>query len=170
METNFKAFLLFTVLSASIAVSMGQEKVSQKQGENEHIMLNEKEIQWKEAPSSLPKGAQIAVIEGDPTKEGPFTMRIKLPANYQIKPHWHPVIEHVTVLEGTFYMGSGEQFDMNTAMMLTENGFATMPQKYIHYAFTKDQESVIQLHGIGPWGITYVNEADDPRNEVRTSK
>ena len=170
METNFKAFLLFTILSASIAVVMGQGKVMQKQGENEHIMLNEKEIQWKEAPSSLPEGAQVAVIEGDPTKEGPFTMRIKLPANYQIKPHWHPVIEHVTVLEGAFYMGTGEEFNMNTAIMLTENGFATMPKKYVHYAFTKDDESIIQLHGIGPWGIIYVNEADDPRNGVRTSK
>ena len=149
---------------------MGQEKVMQKNGKNEHIMLNEKEIQWKEAPASLPEGAQIAVIEGDPTKEGPFTMRIKLPANYQIKPHWHPVIEHVTVLEGIFYMGSGMEFNMNTAMMLTENGFAAMPQKYVHYAFTKDNETLIQLHGIGPWSIIYVNEGDDPRNGVRTSK
>jgi hypothetical protein len=132
----------------------------------EHKFYNPDALQWQEAPAALPKGAKISVLEGDPAKEGPFTMRIVLPANYKIAPHWHPAIEHVTVLKGNFYMGTGERFDMGKARKLETGGYAVMPTKFAHYAFTKN-EAVIQLHGIGPWGITYVNSADDPRNAVK---
>lgn len=128
----------------------------------EHKLYNSDAIKWQEAPASLPKGAKISVLEGDPAKEGPFTMRIMLPANYKIPPHWHPANEHVTVLKGSFYMGTGEEYNAAKAKKLDAGGFAMMPAKFVHYAFTKG-EAVLQLHGIGPWGITYVNKADDPR-------
>ena len=129
-----------------------------------HILLNQNHLVWKDGPASLPKGAKIAVLEGDMSKEGPFTIRLMVPANYKIYPHWHPAIEHVTVVQGTFYMGAGEQFNEASATKLSTGGFAVMPVKHAHYAFTKGK-SIIQLHGVGPWGITYVNEAHDPRKK-----
>ena len=129
-----------------------------------HTLLNNDKLVWNKVPPSLPPGAMLAVMEGDMSKAGPFTVRLSVPANYKIFPHWHPAIEHVTVIKGSFYMGSGGKFDEAAATKLTEGGFAVMPIKHVHYAFSKDAAE-IQLHGIGPWGITYVNAADDPRNK-----
>lgn len=131
----------------------------------DHIMKVPDELKWTEGPKSLPEGAQVTVIEGDPAKKGPFTLRLKLPADYTIMPHWHPAIEHVTVIEGEFYMGAGEKLDKSKANLLPEGGFAVMPVKFNHFAFTANQPSVIQLHGIGPWEIIYVNSEDDPRKK-----
>ncbi len=93
-----------------------------------------------------------------------FTIRAVLPANYKIPAHWHPVTENVTVLEGTFYMGMGEQSDESKATALTAGGFTAMPGKTGHFAFTKDG-AVIQVHAMGPFAITYYNPSDDPRNK-----
>ncbi len=78
-----------------------------------HIMLNKSDIKWVDGPAGLPSGSKIAVLEGDPSKEGPFTLRASLPANYRIPPHWHPATENVVVLEGTLYMGSGKEINEN---------------------------------------------------------
>jgi quercetin dioxygenase-like cupin family protein len=130
----------------------------------DHIMVMPNAIKWGDAPPSLPPGAKVAVLEGDPKAAGLFTMRIKIPANYRIMPHSHPADEHVTVIKGTFYMGLGEKFDKKTAKEIPTGGFAMMNTGTRHYAFTKG-ECIIQLHGMGPWGIIYVNPADDPRNK-----
>lgn len=127
----------------------------------EHVMLNKASLKWGDGPPTLPKGAKMTVIDGDPSKEGMFTVRLIFPANYKIKPHTHPTAEHVTVLEGNFYMGSGEKFDEKKAMMLTPGGYATMPAEYAHYAFTKGK-CVVQVHAMGPFTIKYINPADDP--------
>ena len=82
-------------------------------------------------------------------------------------PHWHPAVEHVTVISGTFYMGMGDKFKEKKAKKLTPGGFAAMEIGSRHYAFTKNEPSIIQLHGMGPWGITYVNPKDDPRKQTR---
>jgi quercetin dioxygenase-like cupin family protein len=89
-----------------------------------------------------------------------------MPANYEIRPHTHPAIEHVTVLEGELYFGMGEKFNKEMAKKLTVGSVAVMPQGHKHYAFTQDKPATIQLHGIGPWGITYVNPSDDPRRKM----
>lgn len=130
----------------------------------DHIMVMPNDIKWVDAPPALPPGAQAAVIEGDPKVAGLFTMRIKLPANYKIMPHSHPANEHITVIEGSFYMGLGEKFDEKAAKQIPAGGFAMMNAGTRHYAFT-EMESIIQLHGMGPWDIIYVNAADDPRNK-----
>lgn len=132
----------------------------------EHIMLNEKTLQWKTGPASLPAGAQITVLEGDLSKPGPFTIRLKFPANYRVGPHFHPAIEHVTVVDGTFYMGTGKDFNASAATPIKKAGFALMPVGYAHYAYSKTK-TIIQLHGIGPWGVTYVNDSDDPRKTIK---
>ena len=144
-----------------------------------HVMLTPNDLKWGDSPPGLPKGAKAVVLEGDPSKPGPFTIRPEFPAGYKIKPHFHPAIEHgitsvvmgncgftlehVTVISGDLYMGMGDSYDEAKGTRLPPAGFAVMPTKFVHYAFTKEKKAVIQLHGIGPWGITYVNPSDDPR-------
>jgi hypothetical protein len=129
-----------------------------------HVVYTPADLKWVDAPPGLPKGARVAVLEGDPAKAGPFTMRAELPPNYKIMPHWHPAIEHVTVLSGELFVGSGETFNPGAAKKLGAGGFFVMPIKHVHHAFTKGQKTIIQLHGTGPWGINYINPTDDPRN------
>lgn len=131
-----------------------------------HVMHSKNSMKWVAAPPSLPAGAQAAVIDGDPTKAGEFTMRLKFPANYKIPPHTHPVDEHITVIEGTFSMGLGEKFDAKTAHAMSAGDYARMTAGTKHFAMTKSP-AVVQLHGNGPWGITYVNPADDPREAIK---
>lgn len=128
-----------------------------------HTMVDPDSLKWAPVPS-LPKGAQIAVIEGPLNEVVPFTFRLKFPANYQIPPHWHPAAERVTVLSGNFNMGSGETFDKSKSHSLNAGGMTIMPAKSPHFAWT-GSETVVQLHGTGPWGITYLNPADDPRSK-----
>lgn len=126
-----------------------------------HQMIDADKLVWSAVPS-LPSGAQISVIEGPMNEAVPFTVRLKFPANYRLPPHWHPAVERVTVLSGTFNMGGGEKFDQAKTHALQPGGMAIMPVKTPHFAWTAT-ETVVQLHGTGPWGITYINAADDPR-------
>jgi quercetin dioxygenase-like cupin family protein len=129
----------------------------------EHRIFLQGEIKYVDAPPGLPKGSKVAVLQGDPAAPGAFTMRVMVPAGYRIPAHYHPADENVTVLLGELYMGLGETFDESKAHALGAGAFGTMPAGMRHYAFTK-AEAVFQVHGIGPWGITYVNPKDDPRN------
>lgn len=128
-----------------------------------HLMVLPSELKWVDVPS-LPAGAQISVIEGPLNEAKPITARIKFPANYRLPAHTHPVIEHVTVLSGTFNMGTGDKLDMSKTMPLTVGGFALMQPGTPHFAWTSE-ETVVQIHSVGPWGVTYVNPADDPRKK-----
>lgn len=136
---------------------------------NEHGMTGIKlhptgEIEWKEGPPSLPKGAQIAVLEGDPTKEGPFVFRVKVPDGYRIPPHTHPKTERVTVISGTFNIGMGTTFDQSTTQAMPAGTYGFWEADMKHFVWVKG-ETIVQFHGMGPWSIQYVNPADDPRNQ-----
>lgn len=122
------------------------------------------DLKWMDGPASLPKGAKVALLEGNPAQEGPFTMRLQLPDGFKIQPHWHPAVEHVTVISGTFNLGMGEKFDTSGGRALPAGSFAFMPPGMKHFAWAKG-ETVVQVHGIGPWKINYVNPSDDPRNQ-----
>ena len=130
----------------------------------DHLMVMPSDIKWGDAPPGLPPGSQAAVLEGDPSAAGPFTLRAKIPANYKIMPHTHPIDEHVTVIEGSCYMGMGDKYDEKTATKMPTGGFMFLKTGTVHYFFTK-KECIIQIQDIGPWGITYINPADDPRNK-----
>jgi hypothetical protein len=164
MKVQQKITLVVFIGIFSIVTQVQAQMHGMTQKPTDHIMVMPGEIKWVDAPPSLPAGAMVAVIEGDPKAAGLFTMRIKLPANYVIKPHSHPTDEHITVIKGSFYMGVGEMFDEKAAKEIPTGGFAVMLTGTRHYAFSKE-ECIIQLHGMGPWGITYVNPADDPRNK-----
>lgn len=122
------------------------------------------ELQWKDGPPSLPAGAKFAVLEGDPSKEGLFTLRLQLPNGYQVPPHYHSGVEHVTVISGTFHVGMGEKFDRSATKPMPAGTFGYWPPPMRHFAWTEG-ETLLQLHGIGPWTVTYVNPADDPRKK-----
>ena len=121
------------------------------------------EIQWKDGPGSLSAGAKMAVLEGDPTKEGFFTMRLWFPDGFKVQPHWHPRVEHVTVISGALNIGMGDKFDQAATRAMPTGTFGFWPPEMKHFAWAKG-DTVIQLHGIGPWVITYLNPSDDPRN------
>jgi quercetin dioxygenase-like cupin family protein len=153
------------IIALIVAVGTGLLTSSFAQAqESGHILRPSTDIQWTDAPPSMQPGAQIALIEGDLKKAEPFTFRLKLPANYKIPPHTHPAIEHVTVLSGTFYMGPGDQVNPNKAAPLTPGSFAVFQPGHSMFAWT-EEETVVQVHGLGPWGINYINPADDPRNK-----
>ena len=128
-----------------------------------HMTIEPGKLNWAPVPS-LPQGAQIAVIEGPMNEAVPFTVRLKFPANYRIPAHWHPAVERVTVLSGTLHMGAGDKFDTSKGEPLHAGAVAIMPAKSPHYVWTSG-ETVVQLHGTGPWGITYINPSEDPRNK-----
>lgn len=156
MKTNLVASLVALVM-ACLGASVGLAQ------DGTHIMVTPAELTWADVPA-LPPGAKIAMIEGPATEAVPFTMRLKLPADYKIPPHWHPPIEHATVISGTFNLGIGDKFDATKTKPLSAGSVAIMQPKTNHFGWTKE-ETIIQLHGVGPWAITYVNTADDPRQK-----
>lgn len=123
--------------------------------------VNADKIEWGAAPAVLPPGAQFAVIAGDPSSDGLYVVRLKMPANYSVPAHNHPTTEYVTVISGKFNIGMGDKLDMKQGIELSAGGFGAAPAKMNHYAWTT-AETVVQVHGQGPFAITYVNPADDP--------
>lgn len=129
------------------------------------IVVPPDQITWGPGPAVLPAGAKVAVLEGDPNQAGPFTMRLLVPDRYRIPPHSHPVVEHVTVLKGTFKVGMGDKFDASRLAALPTGTFAALEPGTRHFA-EAEGETVLQLHGTGPWSLNYVNPADDPRQRT----
>jgi quercetin dioxygenase-like cupin family protein len=127
-----------------------------------HVTVRPVELQWKEGPKSLAKGAQFAVLEGNPGEKGTFVMRLKIPAGFKISPHTHPRQERVTVISGKFQLGHGRTFDEAKLESLEPGSFFSLPPGMEHFARAAE-DTVVQLNGEGPWEINYVNPADDPR-------
>jgi quercetin dioxygenase-like cupin family protein len=143
------------LLCAVVAVAQDQKPSST------HVMVEGAQLKWGPAPPALNKGAQAAVLAGDPGSTGPYVIRLKMPAGYKIAPHWHPTDENVTVLAGTLSLGMGETFDTKATKTLTAGGYALLPAEMRHFAWSKSG-ATIQIHGMGPFMVNYVNPADDP--------
>jgi quercetin dioxygenase-like cupin family protein len=126
-----------------------------------HILMAPAEAKWGEPPPVFEKGMSFTVVSGDPGKPGLYVVRAKMPAGYKIAPHWHPTDEHVTVLSGTLALGMGEKFDKASMKKLPAGGYALMPADMRHFAMATTA-TTIQVHGQGPFVLTYVNPADDP--------
>lgn len=122
-------------------------------------------VNWGPAPPFFPAGARFAVMQGDPSAAGVYTVRLELPSGYVIAPHYHPTDEHVTVLSGTFLVGMGDSTNERQTTALGAGGFITAPAQAHHFAIARGK-TVVQVHGIGPFAITYVRAADDPRNNT----
>ncbi|HWC74976.1 MAG TPA: cupin domain-containing protein [Gemmatimonadales bacterium] len=120
-------------------------------------------VKWGPGPDFLPHGAKFAVIQGDPSQSGEYTIRLKLPDHYKFPPHYHPTDEHVTVLSGKFLVGMGDTANYAHATTLTAGGFITAPKDAHHFASARGV-TILQVSGEGPFKITYVKDSDDPRN------
>jgi quercetin dioxygenase-like cupin family protein len=124
-------------------------------------------VQWKPAPSALPKGIEISILMGDPDKPGPFVLRLKIPAGTVIKPHTHATDETVTLLSGNLVHDMGETLVEARGQPFATGGFLFLPANMPHSLWTRDEASVIQVNGTGPFGLNYVDPADDPSKAAR---
>lgn len=125
------------------------------------------DVPWGDAPPILAKGAKLAVLQGDPSKPGPFVMRLKAPSGYRVMPHSHTQIENVTVISGELKVGMGDQWDSKTMKTFKAGDFEAIPAKANHFAQFKGP-TVIQIHGEGPFDLIYVNPNDDPQTNPGT--
>ena len=155
--------LLVALLSFAASTALAQGAPTT---EKAHVIVAlPDQLTWGPAPAVLPPGAKLAVLEGDPTVAGPYTMRLQMPDGYRIPPHFHPATEHVTVVKGTFKVGMGDKFDASKMTPLPVGTFAALEPGVQHFAEAKGV-TILQLHGEGPWGLTYVNQADAPRGST----
>jgi len=154
----------------SIATSLvAQEATTPAMPKASHVLVNEAGLKWGPPPAIFEqKGATFTVISGDPSQNGIFVVRLKLQPGYRIAPHWHPTDEHVTVLSGTFQVGMGDTFDRAQLKDLSAGGYVLLPAEMHHFAMAKTVTE-LQVHGMGPFALTYVNPADDPSKRTSES-
>ena len=155
MRTTLHAVSCF-VVSACLAGPVWAQHGS-------HMIVTPNDLKWADV-LSLPPGAKIAVIEGKMNEAGPITARLKFPANYKVPAHFHGGIERATVLSGTLYFGMGDKLDPAKTTAVGPGGLVIMPAKMNHFVWTKE-ETIAQINVMGPWTVTYVNPADDPRKK-----
>jgi ketosteroid isomerase-like protein len=125
------------------------------------VIIPAASVKWMDVPPFLPKGAKLAVLVGDPSKPEPFTIRLQMPDGYKIPPHTHPTDEHVTVMSGTFRAAMGKAWDDKALTDFAPGSYANMAATMPHYAAAKGM-TVVQVHGVGPFVVNYINPADDP--------
>ncbi|MEO8190919.1 MAG: cupin domain-containing protein [Acidobacteriota bacterium] len=158
--------LAFTLASA---VAAGQEHSAKPNPaaamKPMHTIMNSADITWGDQPPGLPPGAKMALLAGDPSKPGLFIVRMKAPDGYTIPAHWHPTAESLTVISGTFNLQTGDGANLGPATALKAGGFASMPPNMRHKAVCQG-DTEVQITAMGPFQITYVNPADDPRKPL----
>ena len=154
-ESSGRVILYLIVLTV---INSACFKINSQELPKGAIQVLPENIKWVDAPPPLPQGSKIAVLEGNPKEEGFFTIRVMLPAYYKIPAHWHPKDERVTVIDGSVYVGFGDKTDTTNAAKFTSGSFYVNPKESNHYLFTQAEGCVLQISGIGPWGITYVED------------
>ena len=163
-----KQALVFGIILSLFLIAFVSETQAQSEAQipderpDRHLLYTPDDVDWQAGPASLEEGAQFAVLEGNPSEAGVFTMQIKMPDGFSINPHTPPNVERVTVLQGTFHLGSGEEVDRDVTEALPPGTYTSMPPGMVHYAIAEG-ETVIQLTSVGPWVINYVREEEDPR-------
>jgi len=136
------------------ALTAGLQATQAPEGHGGHRVVTPDGVEWKPLGPAL----SVAVLSGEPQQDGsPFVLRLKLAAGATVAPHWHPVDEHLTVLSGRFHMGMGDPFDKAAGSVLAPGAYAVMPRSAIHYAWV-DDETVVQIHGIGPFKTFFVEQ------------
>jgi quercetin dioxygenase-like cupin family protein len=161
MEEMMKLLATSFVLTCGLCTLLGHAALAQHAGEHsgQHIMLSPSELTWTDLPS-LP-GVKLAIIQGPLNQAVPIMFRLKFPANSKVAPHWHPGVEHITIISGTLHMGIGTVFDGSKTRPLTPGSVSIMQPGTRHFVWT-NEETIGQIHSIGPWSVNYVNPADDP--------
>src|SRR5262252_4120438 len=145
---------VITALLGGLCVFLIPQAYAQDSHPGAHTMLTPSELQWNDL-AGWPPGTKVTVIEGPMNEAVPFTVRIKFPPGTKVPAHWHPAIEHVTVISGVFNVGTGDKLDTTKTKALSAGSVGIMQPKTHHFGWTQD-ETIIQVHGIGPWAINYV--------------
>ena len=155
--------LLFTMSSIACSQTSAPDRPAAAAAVSAHRGHSVPDITWGPVPPILPPGAQIAVLSGNPFGDGVYTLRLKMPNGYTVPPHFHPTDEDVTVIEGNLLFAGGDQIDRSATTELHQGGFVVAAAQAHHYVIARG-ETIVQVHGMGPFAITYVNPQDDPRN------
>src|SRR4029077_10916448 len=163
-----KTLSLSIVFVLSVAAFTLRAETGGKGAAKAPVFVNAADVKWGDAPPDLPKGAQLAVLHGDPSKPAPFTLRLKLPAGYKIPPHWHTNDEQLTILSGSFILHMGDTMDA-PAHTLGVGAYHFLPGKMHHAAEVKG-ETLLQVDGTGPFDIHYLNPADNPNKAATPPK
>ncbi|HLW34585.1 MAG TPA: cupin domain-containing protein [Chthoniobacterales bacterium] len=159
-----KFILLFSGIIAVATIMFAAEPSLSPAPATEHHVIKPGDLKWGDAPPGLPPGGKMAVLNGDPTQPGPFTVRLKGPSGYKVMPHTHPTAERLTVIAGTFKIGMGEKFDEKSMQQMTAGSYVVLPANMAHYAKSGGKDAIVQIDSEGPFQINYVNPSDDPRN------
>jgi hypothetical protein len=161
MTINSRSLVGAAIVALGVAIG-----VAPIVGQATHIVVPVDKVQWGPA-AVLPPGAQMAVLEGNPSQKGAITLRLKFPANYDVPAHWHSMTERVTVLSGMFNVGMGDKLDRKATMALEPGGFVSLPGKMHHFAWTS-APTIVQINLEGPFDLFYVNPADNPQTSPST--
>jgi quercetin dioxygenase-like cupin family protein len=150
-----RANLMFGCVVACVLVGFSALAATDDRG---FVRIAPDEVQWKDLPNG--HGAQIATLAGDPTKPGLYVQRVRFPPHVMDRPHWHPEERHITVLKGTWYTGTGDNFDPEHAVPLKPGSYMMHPAKAVHWdGSAGDEEVIVQVMGYGPSGTT----PEDPK-------
>ena len=152
------------VLAFSLALAGLATATQAADGTSPHNIVDAATVKWGPGPAALPPGAKSALLYGDPTKPELFVMRLWLPKGFRVSPHTHPRPEILTVLSGSFLLGTGTTADKSKARKLSPGSFSALGPNMAHFAFA-DEDTILQISTTGPWSVTYVNPADDPRKK-----
>lgn len=165
------ASLVAVIVSSvpALAFATSPAHSTEATAKSKQAIVKSGDVQWSAGPASLPPGAEVAVLEGDPSKDGMFTMRLRMPSGYRIPPHTHPKIERVTILSGEVGLGMGPDFDESRLQRMPAGSFFVLQPGMQHFVQATAQ-TVVQLNAIGPWAIKYVRSSDDPRNQPQARK
>jgi hypothetical protein len=157
-----RKFTLVVLLCAGLGLAQtAKHKPAGKAAAHAASIATPDTVKWGDPPPVLTPGSQLAVLSGNPGGTGPYVVRLKLPDGYKIMPHFHPKVENVTVVSGELHVGMGDKLDEAGSKALPPGSFAAIPALMHHFAFAKG-ETVVQIHGMGPFVLTYVNPNDDP--------
>ena len=154
-------FSLLGLAAAQTAPAPASHRMAMKP-----VMFTPSDLKWMPAPpaTGMPSVVQMTVLSGDPSKAGLFAIRLKIPDGGKVAAHWHPSDEHITVLEGTFAAGMGDKFDASALHDFPAGSYVLMPKRMHHFGTAKG-ETIVQVFGMGPFVLNYVNPADDPRKK-----
>ncbi|HEY2028316.1 MAG TPA: cupin domain-containing protein [Myxococcales bacterium] len=156
------------LIAAAPGIGSGSQTAPAKGAKASAETVNPADLKWGDAPPVFPKGAQLAVLHGNPFAAGAYALRLRLPDGYKIAPHWHTQDEHLTVLSGAFVLHMGDSMDAN-GHQIASGGYHFLPGR-MHHAALAQGETVVQVHGNGPFDMHYLNPADDPSKTPEAEK
>lgn len=163
MKTIGSRHVIHALLVAAATTAICAPAYSQALDNKQFSSIRSEDVQWQGFPA-FPAGAKLAVIVGNPSQPGPYVVRVKVPDGLKLMPHTHPEDRIYTVISGVFYIGQGTTFDADKLVAYGPGSVVVLPANTPHFHWAKSGEYVSQVYGVGPLGLKYLNDADDPRH------